>query len=82
MITDQTYQKDEAEMKQIFAQAGWHEIPAPNEIRINRIEERALSERVSKEATDFIFTSFGTVLASFTSAAFGQIEHATEDYKV
>ncbi len=82
MITDQSFQKEEAKIQEIFAQAGWMETPLPNEARIDLIEERALGERVLKESAHFIFTSFGAVLTSFTSATFGQINDSKEDYKV
>ena len=82
MITDQTYQQEEAKVKKLFAEAGWYEKPLPNEERIDRIEERALHERITKESADFIFTSFGAVLSNFTNVFLGSVEHETQDYKV
>jgi len=82
MITDQTFQQEEAEIKVIFEEAGWLKRPVPNELRIHRIEERVLHEQISKESIDFIFTSFGSVLGSFTSAFFGHIPNSNQDYRV
>lgn len=82
MITDQTFLKEEAEVQKLFAEAGWSEIPIPNEARILAIEERVLHERIAKESTDFIFTSFGAVLSNFTNVFLGNVENEAQDYKV
>ena len=82
MINEQTYQQEEAEIKKLFNEAGWAEMPPPNERRIAQVEERALHERIAKESTDFIFFSFGSVLSNFANTFLGDREINDEDYKV
>jgi len=55
MINDQTYLREESELNKLFAEAGWSEVPRPNELRIQKIEERALSERIVKDSINFVF---------------------------
>jgi len=82
MINDQTYHHEESELKKLFTEAGWSEIPSPNELRINRIEERALSERIIKDSIDFIFNGFETVLSGFADTFLVDRETPPQDYRV
>lgn len=82
MITDQTFLKEEAEVQQLFAEAGWFKEITPNEERIQLIEDRVLHERITKESTDFIFKSFGAVLSNFSNVFLGDVQHEDQDYKV
>lgn len=84
MITDQTYEQERASAERIFAEAGWAETPVPNELRIQKIEEKLIYERIAKETTDFVFTSFGVVLENFTHVFLGSRSEGDElsDYRV
>lgn len=82
MINDHTYQQEESELKKLFAEAGWSEIPTPNELRINKIEERALSERIIKDSINFVFASFETVLSDFANTFLVDRAEAPQDYRV
>ncbi len=82
MINDQTYLKEESELNKLFAEAGWSEVPRPNELRIQKIEERALSERIVKDSINFVFSSFESVLTGFADALLVSREIPSQDYKV
>ena len=82
MINDQTFLKEEAEVRKLFAEAGWSEIPTPNEIRIQKIEERAISEMIIKESISFVFYGFESVLSSFASSFLSRKDYGPQDYKV
>lgn len=82
MINDHTYQQEEVEFNKVFAEAGWAEIPLPNELRIQRIEEKALHELITKETIDFTFHSFGAVLGNFAAVFLSSNQPSPQDYKV
>lgn len=71
MINDQTYQVEEAKIKDLFQQAGWHVELEVNSERIERIADRAMLENITKDTTTFIFMSFGTAINSIVGATFG-----------
>ena len=82
MITDQTFQEAEESLQQIFTEAGWTEIPLPDENRIERIVERALHEQISKDTIDFVFFGFGAVLSSFSTTFLGENSIEEQDYRI
>jgi len=82
MINDETFAIEEAEIQKIFAEAGWSEVPKPNELRIQQIEERAINEMIIKESIDFVFNSFEQVLGSFASTFLGSRESNSGDYRI
>lgn len=71
MITDSTYKQEEAALAQLFSEAGWQDGPLFDEQRVKRIEQRAMHELIAKESTNFVFMSFGSVIANFTSTFLG-----------
>ena len=74
-ITDETYMKEEREMREMFKQVGWDDISSSvNFDRIDRITERAHFENVTKESVSFMFKSVSSVLPSFLAAAFGSVD--------
>jgi len=73
MITDQTYQAEEAKIGQLFAQAKWDVIEQVNYERIERIADRAMIENIMKDGTTFIFLSFGQAIHGLVGATFGSI---------
>jgi len=74
-ITDESYSREEREMKNIFQSVGWDEIRYEvNDGRIERIAQRAQFENVSKESVDFLFRSITTVMSGFLAASFGSIK--------
>jgi len=82
MINDESYAYEEAKLSKIFAEAGWSEIPQPNELRIQRIEQRAISEMIIKESIDFVFNSFEEVLGSFAHTFLSKRSETPEDYRI
>ena len=78
MITDQTYQQEEAKIQQVFKRAGWAVDLQPNHERIERIADRAMLENVMKDTTTFVFMSFGTAIHGLVGAAFGCVIGADE----
>ena len=82
MITDKTYQIEQAKIEQLFQEAGWKVELVPNYERIERVAERAMFENVMRDTTTFIFMSFGTVIHGMVGAAFGCVVGADDiDYK-
>ncbi len=82
MINDQTYQVEEAKINDLFQKAGWHVELQSNYERIERIADRAMLENITKDATTFIFMSFGTAINSLVGASFGCVIGSTEiNYK-
>lgn len=71
MINDQTYQIEEAKIKDLFQKAGWSVDLQVNNERIERIADRAMFENISKDTTTFVFMSFGTAISGLVSASFG-----------
>lgn len=71
MINDQTYQIEEAKIKDLFQKAGWSVDLQVNNERIERIADRAMFENISKDTTTFIFMSFGTAISGLVGASFG-----------
>ena len=70
-------------MQKLFTEAGWSELPAPNELRIDKIEQRAMGELIAKESISFVFHSFGSVLSSFADTFLSDRSPTDpQDYKV
>ena len=73
MITDQTYQAEEAKINDLFRQANWNIVTQVNYERIERIADQAMLQNIMKDTTTFAFMSFGTALNGIVGAAFGCI---------
>lgn len=73
MITDQTYQAEEAKISELFKQAGWSVIKQVNYQRIDRIADKAMFQNIMKDTTTFAFLSFGSAINGLVGAAFGCI---------
>ena len=71
MITEQTFQQEEAKIRTLFQQAGWAVEQQPDYERIERIADRAMFENVMKDTTSFVFMSFGSAIHGLVGAAFG-----------
>ena len=83
MITDLTYQAEEAKISDLFTQAGWSVVREVNYERIERIADQAMLENIMKDTTTFAFMSFGTALHGLVGAAFGCIVGGENiDYRV
>ncbi len=73
MITDQTYQIEEAKIGSLFQEAGWETVEQVNFERIDRIADKAMFQNIMKDTTTFAFMSFGTAIHGLVGAAFGCI---------
>jgi len=83
MITDQTYQAEEAKINDLFKQAGWDVVKQVNYERIERIADQAMLQNIMKDTTTFVFMSFGTALNGLVGATFGCIVGGENiDYRV
>ncbi len=82
MITEQTFQQEDAEIQRLFSEAGWAEMPPPNEDRLEKIVERAIHERIAKESAEFVFSGFGAVLSNFAHAFLGESDDLKQNYKL
>ena len=83
MITDQTYQAEEAKINDLFKQARWNVVKQVNYERIERIADQAMLENIMKDTTTFAFMSFGTAIHGLVGAAFGCIIGGDNvDYRV
>jgi len=71
MITDQTYQAEEAKISDLFQQAGWNVVKQVNYERIERIADKAMFQNIMKDTTTFAFMSFGVTINTLVGAAFG-----------
>ncbi|MGE9269141.1 MAG: hypothetical protein ACQKBY_13695 [Verrucomicrobiales bacterium] len=79
MITDDTYQKEEEQLAQLFHEVGWSTPVEPNQERIEAITERAHLETVLKDATSFVFLGFTEVILNFLSVFFSSIGDRSDD---
>ncbi len=82
MINDQTYQVEEAKIKDLFKQAGWEVELQTNHERIERIADRAMFENITKDTTTFVIMSFGIAIHGLVGASFGCVISGSEiNYK-
>ncbi len=83
MITDQTYQAEEAKINDLFKKAGWDVVLQVNHDRIERIADQAMFQNIMKDTTTFAFMSFGIAINGLMGAAFGSVIGGDQiDYRV
>lgn len=72
---------DESQIELLFADAGLVDTPVVNEVRVEKVMERAMHEKVIKELSSFAFEGFPAVVDGLLSVTSNKINHPDGDYK-